>query len=150
VYADDSSNPVFVAADLLSQAEHGPDSQVILVSTSEAAIGRAVEEVLRQLEALPRKEIARQALSHSKAFLVQHEDEAMQLLNAYAAEHLILAVDHASQLRQENHFPADYARRYPQHRPGRGNDGSCRRTPRPQKRGNGTAWVERCWLSVVR
>jgi histidinol dehydrogenase len=98
VYADDSSNPVFVAADLLSQAEHGPDSQVILVSTSEAAIGRAVEEVLRQLEALPRKEIARQALSHSKAFLVQHEDEAMQLLNAYAAEHLILAVDHAAQL----------------------------------------------------
>ena len=98
VYADDSSNPVFVAADLLSQAEHGPDSQVILVSTSEAAIGRAVEEVLRQLEALPRKEIARQALSHSKAFLVQHEDEAMQLLNAYAAEHLILAVDHAAEL----------------------------------------------------
>jgi histidinol dehydrogenase len=98
VYADDSSNPVFVAADLLSQAEHGPDSQVILVSTSEAAIGRAVEEVLRQLEALPRKEIARQALAHSKAFLVGHEDEAMQLLNAYAAEHLILAVDHAAAL----------------------------------------------------
>lgn len=98
VYADDSSNPVFVAADLLSQAEHGPDSQVILVSTSEAAIQRAVEEVLRQLEALPRKEIARQALSHSKAFLVGHEDEAMQLLNAYAAEHLILAVDHAAAL----------------------------------------------------
>ncbi len=98
VYADDSSNPVFVAADLLSQAEHGPDSQVILVSTSEAAISRAVEEVLRQLEALPRKEIARQALSHSKAFLVGHEDEAMQLLNAYAAEHLILAVDHAAAL----------------------------------------------------
>jgi histidinol dehydrogenase len=98
VYADDSSNPVFVAADLLSQAEHGPDSQVILVSTSEEAISRAVEEVLRQVEALPRKEIARQALSHSKAFLVQTEDEAMQLLNAYAAEHLILAVDHAAAL----------------------------------------------------
>ncbi len=98
VYADDSSNPVFVAADLLSQAEHGPDSQVILVSTSEPAIQQAAEEVLRQLEALPRKEIARQALSHSKAFLVQHEDEALQLLNAYAAEHLILAVDHAAAL----------------------------------------------------
>jgi histidinol dehydrogenase len=98
VYADDSSNPVFVAADLLSQAEHGPDSQVVLVSTSEAAISRAVEEVLRQLEALPRKEIVRQALSHSKAFLVQDEGEAMQLLNAYAAEHLILAVDHAAEL----------------------------------------------------
>jgi len=98
VYADDSSNPVFVAADLLSQAEHGPDSQVILVSTSEAAISRAVEEVLRQLEALPRREIAWQALSHSKAFLVQHEDEALRLLNAYAAEHLILAVDHAAEL----------------------------------------------------
>ncbi len=98
VYADDSSNPVFVAADLLSQAEHGPDSQVILVSTSEAAIQKAGEEVLRQLEALPRKEIARQALSHSKAFLVQHEDEALQLLNTYAAEHLILAVDHAADL----------------------------------------------------
>ncbi len=101
VYADDSSNPVFVAADLLSQAEHGPDSQVILVSTSEAAISRAVEEVLRQVEALPRKEIARQALSHSKAFLVQHEAEAMQLLNAYAAEHLILAVDHAAELAEQ-------------------------------------------------
>jgi histidinol dehydrogenase len=98
VYADDSSNPVFVAADLLSQAEHGPDSQVILVSTSEAAIQRAAEEVLRQLEALPRKEIARQALSHSKAFLVSDEDEALRLLNAYAAEHLILAVDHAADL----------------------------------------------------
>jgi histidinol dehydrogenase len=98
VYADDSSNPVFVAADLLSQAEHGPDSQVILVSTSEAAIQKAAEEVLRQLEALPRKEIARQALSHSKAFLVSDEDEALRLLNAYAAEHLILAVDHAAAL----------------------------------------------------
>ena len=98
VYADDSSNPVFVAADLLSQAEHGPDSQVILVSSSEMAIQKAVEEVLRQLEALPRKEIARQALSHSKAFLVTGEDEALRLLNAYAAEHLILAVDHAADL----------------------------------------------------
>ncbi|HEX8531448.1 MAG TPA: histidinol dehydrogenase [Cytophagales bacterium] len=101
VYADDSSNPVFVAADLLSQAEHGPDSQVILVSTSEAAIQKAAEEVLRQLEALPRKEIARQALSHSKAFLVSDEDEALRLLNAYAAEHLILAVDHAAALTEK-------------------------------------------------
>jgi histidinol dehydrogenase len=98
VYADDSSNPVFVGADLLSQAEHGPDSQVILVSTSETAIDRASEEVLRQLEVLPRKEIARKALENSKAFLVHDEAEAMRLLNAYAAEHLILAVDRAAEL----------------------------------------------------
>jgi histidinol dehydrogenase len=98
VYADDTSNPAFVAADLLSQAEHGPDSQVILVSTSEMAIHRAGDEVLRQLEELPRKEIARRALANSKALLVKDETEAVRLLNAYAAEHLILAVDHAPDL----------------------------------------------------
>ncbi len=98
VYADDTSNPAFVAADLLSQAEHGPDSQVILVSVSEMAIQRAGDEVLRQLENLPRKEIARRALANSKAFLVKDEAEAVRLLNAYAAEHLILAVDHAPDL----------------------------------------------------
>jgi histidinol dehydrogenase len=98
VYADDTSNPAFVAADLLSQAEHGPDSQVILVSTSEMAIQRAGDEVLRQLEELPRKEIARRALANSKALLVKDETEAVRLLNAYAAEHLILAVDHAPDL----------------------------------------------------
>ncbi len=95
VYADRSSNPGFVAADLLSQAEHGPDSQVILVSTDEALIASVNSEVEAQLARLPRQEIARQALAHSKAFMVSTEEEALELLNAYAAEHLILAVDKA-------------------------------------------------------
>ncbi len=93
VVADASANPAFVAADLLSQAEHGADSQVLLISDSEALI-QAVEKALAvQLEALPRHEFARQSLENSHAILVKNLDEALLWANAYAPEHLILAID---------------------------------------------------------
>jgi histidinol dehydrogenase len=94
IYADDSANPAFVASDLLSQAEHGRDSQVILVSLSERLIMAVQEEIIRQLRQLPREAVAAQALENSKAILVRTEEEAIALLNEYAAEHLILAVNH--------------------------------------------------------
>ena len=90
VLADAGSNPVFVAADLLSQAEHGVDSQVLLVTTDEALVGKVQDEVERQLAALPRKEIAKQALAHSKLVVVRDMDEALGLTNRYAPEHLII------------------------------------------------------------
>lgn len=90
VLADATSRPEFVAADLLSQAEHGADSQVLLVSTDEALLEKVQAEVARQLEALPRKEIAEKALSHSRLVLVKDMDEAMELTNRYAPEHLII------------------------------------------------------------
>lgn len=91
VIADEHSNPVFVAADLLSQAEHGRDSQVLLITTSETMLYKVKAEVERQLEALPRKEFAAESLSNSKFLLVASKDEAVRLSNAYAPEHLIIA-----------------------------------------------------------
>lgn len=91
VIADESSNPVFVAADLLSQAEHGTDSQALLITTSEQMLQQVEEETLTQLALLPRKEIAKQSLDNSRFVLVKDYDEAMQLSNAYAPEHLIIA-----------------------------------------------------------
>ena len=91
VIADESSNPVFVAADLLSQAEHGTDSQALLITTSEQMLQKVEEETLKQLALLPRKEIAKQSLDNSRFVLVKDYDEAMQLSNAYAPEHLIIA-----------------------------------------------------------
>ncbi len=97
VVADATSNPVFVAADLLSQAEHGVDSQTLLVTTSETLIEAVQAEVERQLQRLPRKEIAARALANSKLVLVHDMDEAMVLTNLYAPEHLILeAADYLS------------------------------------------------------
>jgi histidinol dehydrogenase len=92
VLADDSANPIFVAADLLSQAEHGPDSQALLITTSKSLANAVEKEVLRQLEDLPRKAIASQALQHSKLVVVKSMEEAIELSNSYAAEHLILSV----------------------------------------------------------
>lgn len=92
VLADETSCPEFVAADLLSQAEHGVDSQVVLVTTSPALIEAVQIEVERQLSALSRREIARKALDHSLLLLVHDMEEAIALTNAYAPEHLILAV----------------------------------------------------------
>lgn len=90
VLADGTANPAFVAADLLSQAEHGADSQALLVTTS-PDLCRAVRlEVERQLALLPRKEIAARSLEHSKLILVRDMDEAIALTNAYAPEHLII------------------------------------------------------------
>ena len=90
VLADETANPVFVAADLLSQAEHGVDSQAVLVTTSERLMDETVKEVERQLEQLPRKEIAAQSLENSKLILVHNLTEALELTNAYAPEHLII------------------------------------------------------------
>lgn len=90
VLADETANPAFVAADLLSQAEHGVDSQAILVTDSETLIDRVEEEVQRQLACLPRQEIAARSLEHSKLILVRDMDEAMQMTNDYAPEHLII------------------------------------------------------------
>ena len=93
VIADETSNPVFVAADLLSQAEHGFDSQVFLISTSEEMIQKVQDEVKVQLERLPRKDMAHKSLDNSKFVLVKSKEEAMQLSNTYAPEHLIIATD---------------------------------------------------------
>lgn len=91
VLADESAEASFVAADLLSQAEHGVDSQVLLVSTSEAVVNACTGEVEKQLSHLPRKEFAQKSLANSKAIVVGSMEEAIELVNAYAAEHLILS-----------------------------------------------------------
>jgi histidinol dehydrogenase len=96
VLADDSAEPAFVAADLLSQAEHGSDSQVLLISNSIALVEKVNIELEKQLEALPRKEMATKALLNSKAIVVSEMEEAIDLVNEYAAEHLIIACTNAS------------------------------------------------------
>ena len=93
VIADEITNPKFIASDLLSQAEHGPDSQVVLVSTSEKLINRTIEEINIQLSDLPRKEIARKALENSFALKVNSIIEAINFSNKYAPEHLILNIE---------------------------------------------------------
>lgn len=90
VLADESANPVFVAADLLSQAEHGVDSQAVLITTSEKLQTEVVYEVERQLGYLNRRDIAEKSLVNSKLILVKDMDEALELTNAYAPEHLII------------------------------------------------------------
>ncbi|HEX8249125.1 MAG TPA: histidinol dehydrogenase [Pyrinomonadaceae bacterium] len=101
VFADESSVPAFVAADLLSQAEHGADSQVLLVTTSEKVIAETLTEIEKQLETLPRKTVAAKALENSKAILVETVETAIELLNEYAAEHLILAVENADEIAEK-------------------------------------------------
>ena len=101
VIADETSNPVFVAADLLSQAEHGVDSQVFLISTSEEMIEKVKEEVEKQLEQLPRKEMAAKSLDNSKLVLVKDYDEAIELSNTYAPEHLIIATRNYDELAEK-------------------------------------------------
>lgn len=98
VLADNSCVPAFVAADLLSQAEHGPDSQVVLVSTSEAMIDESLNEIERQIESLPRKSTAATAIQNSKAILVKDLEEGVDLLNEYAPEHLIIATQNADEI----------------------------------------------------
>ena len=98
VLADASCEPSFVAADLLSQAEHGADSQVVLVTDDKSVIAQVKTELEKQLKQLPRKEIAAKALEHSLYLLVKDMDEAMELMNEYAPEHLILQVKNADQL----------------------------------------------------
>jgi histidinol dehydrogenase len=92
VYADETAIPAFVAADLLSQAEHGVDSQVVLVSPSEEFAKKVLAEINIQLESLPRKDIASKALANSCAVILEDKSTAIELINYYAPEHLILAV----------------------------------------------------------
>lgn len=95
VWADESANPSFVAADLLSQAEHGPDSQVVLV-VDKLEVAEAVREALTlQLDRLPRKDIAQQAIDHSRAIVLPVTADRVEFMNHYAPEHLILATDQA-------------------------------------------------------
>jgi len=91
VLADETANPAFVAADLLSQAEHGIDSQSILITTSEELAQKTVEEVAKQVEQLPRADLAKKALEHSKIIIVKDMDEAIAMTNEYAPEHLIIS-----------------------------------------------------------
>ena len=98
VLADDTANAEFVAADLLSQAEHGIDSQVLFITTSETKLNEVQAEVERQLQQLPRKEMAAKALENSNYVLVDSVDEMIALSNAYAPEHLILQVKDYEQL----------------------------------------------------
>ena len=101
VLADETSNPVFVAADLLSQAEHGVDSQVLLVTKSEEIIDKVQQEVERQLALLPRNEIAAQALQYSKILLVRNDEEMMAVTNMYAPEHLIIETKNYMELSEK-------------------------------------------------
>jgi histidinol dehydrogenase len=100
VMADETANASFIAADLLSQAEHGVDSQVLLVSNTEDIVGKVQDELSRQLQTLPRKEIAEKALSNSKAIVVSQMDEMIELVNEYAAEHLIISCKDADAVAQ--------------------------------------------------
>jgi len=93
VLADDSANAAFVASDLLSQAEHGVDSQVILVSTSRKFIENVEKEVEKQLEKLPRKKIAEKAIENSRLILVENDQTAADLINEYGPEHYIVCVE---------------------------------------------------------
>ncbi|MHB9055608.1 MAG: histidinol dehydrogenase [Paludibacteraceae bacterium] len=91
VLADETANPVYVASDLLSQAEHGIDSQAMLITTSENLIEEVLEQIEVQISRLPRKEIARKALENSKILLVKDIDEAIAITNEYAPEHLVIS-----------------------------------------------------------
>lgn len=90
IYADDSAIPAFVASDLLSQAEHGTDSQVILVSNSQKLIDEVEKEIEEQIQALPRKEIAQKAIENSKLIFIKKESDGLDFINEYAPEHFII------------------------------------------------------------
>ncbi|MCX6332479.1 MAG: histidinol dehydrogenase [Bacteroidetes bacterium] len=101
VLADENAVPSFVAADLLSQAEHGADSQVLLVANSSAMVSEIQKELDTQLIGLPRKDLAIQALLNSKAIVLSQQEDAITLINEYAPEHLILAVENAAQVAEK-------------------------------------------------
>jgi histidinol dehydrogenase len=98
VLADETANATFIAADLLSQAEHGKDSQVLLVANSEDIITKTLDALAEQLNALPRKDIAVDALQNSRAILLNDLDEAIELINEYAPEHLIISCSDAENI----------------------------------------------------
>lgn len=98
VVADATSDPSFIASDLLSQAEHGPDSQVVMFTDSASMIDRVLEEIRIQLAVLPRREIASRALENSRMILLKTQDEIMEMVNSYAPEHLIIVTGNHAQL----------------------------------------------------
>lgn len=98
VLADAGANPIFVAADLLSQAEHGADSQVVLITTSQELQTAVMYEIERQLGYLPRRDIAEKSLANSKLILVKDMDEALEMTNTYAPEHLIIEAENYAEL----------------------------------------------------
>ena len=101
VYADETSIASFVAADLLSQAEHGVDSQVILIANRLEIVEQVQKELDKQLVLLPRKEMATKALAHSKAIVIENTEEAIAMMNEYAPEHLILSINNAAQVAEK-------------------------------------------------
>lgn len=101
VIADDSADPAFIASDLLSQAEHGADSQVILTTTSEHLIASVMEEIEKQLSKLPRRDMAEKALQNSKAILLKNNEEIIELTNEYAPEHLIIETENYNELAEK-------------------------------------------------
>jgi histidinol dehydrogenase len=101
VLADDTAEPSFIAADLLSQAEHGPDSQVFFVTTSKTLVPKVQQALVEQLHSLPRKALAEQSLSNSRAIVIEDINEAMELVNAYAPEHLIICCADAERLAEQ-------------------------------------------------
>jgi len=98
VLADSRANPAFLASDLLSQAEHGPDSQVLLITDSAILIDQVEAELQTQLAILPRKDIAAKALENSKMILLKNQDEMISMVNEYAPEHLIIMTENYAQL----------------------------------------------------
>lgn len=98
VIADESANPAFVAADLLSQAEHGVDSQAVCITTSKTLAEKVLAEVDRQLQLLPRKEIAEKSVANSKIILVKDLEEVIDVTNEYAPEHLIISTSNYMQI----------------------------------------------------
>jgi histidinol dehydrogenase len=96
--ADESCNPAFMAADLLSQAEHGPDSQVVLLSNNEAIVHQILAEIKAQIEELPRKEIAKKALQNSFAMVMHSLAECVQFSNEYAPEHLVIVAENSERI----------------------------------------------------
>ena len=144
VIADAGANPAFVAADLLSQAEHGPDSQVLLLSDDEALLAAVERELHAQLADLPRADIARRALAASRAILVETLEDAFAISNAYAPEHLILALRDAARVAGPGRgggfgvpgrLGARSARRLLQrHQPRAADRRRCARHQRPERR----------------
>jgi histidinol dehydrogenase len=101
VVADESANPAFVASDLLSQAEHGADSQVVLVANSQDLIDQVNTEISFQIEKLPRKEFAKKSLENSVLIVMENEQETVDLINEYAPEHLILSTKNYAELAEK-------------------------------------------------
>lgn len=101
IMADSTANPAFIAADLLSQAEHGPDSQVLLVTNDASLIEKVVQELAAQLDELPRKAIAEKAMANSQAIVLDNVDEMIELINGYAPEHLIVAMENYTEVAEK-------------------------------------------------